>query len=458
MLGGRICALKPVAAMSETNPVPDPDIVHGWKAIGVVLGRSVRTVQRWERELGLPVHRIKTADGQTIYARKSELEAWRTTMDAAGQSVGTASTPPPPNISTETTSPPNIRRRILAIAAAVVLIAGAATYFALDVAGSTEVTSIRFEGGEVRGLDASESVVWSKPFGRNMRMAGSVRDVGPIRADLDGDGSDEFLLGLAPNLSLPDNHVNRPLDVLLCFRADGSLCGSASPHLTIACGDKTFTGPWQITSYMVVGPPSGRRVWMSVGHHTWWPGAVFEVDFARGAQPIYYQAGWVTSVAEWTVRGTRYLVAGGVLNGQERASLTFTPVDRLPAATPDVTGSNQCQGLATSNVERMLTVPSFDAQIAGAPYPMVTTLQSVGPNLKFRYGRIDEVVGELDPSFALAALGQTDMYWRAHEDHERAEMIKHPAVACPERNAHKTWSLWSTNTGWVTAPTPRSPR
>lgn len=444
--------------MNETSPVPDPDIVHGWKAIGVVLGRSVRTVQRWERELGLPVHRIKTADGQTIYARKSELEAWRNAMDAAGRAAETAPTEPPATTSPQSTREPNLRRRIIAVAAAVVALAGAATYFALDVAGSAEVTSIRFEGGEVRGLDASESVVWSKPFGRNMRTAGSVRDLGPLRADLDGDGTDEFLLALAPNLSLPENHVRRPLDVLLCFRADGSLCGSVSPHLTIACGDKTFTGPWQIMGYTIVGPPGGRRIWLSVGHHTWWPGAVFEVDFARGAQPIYYQGGWVTSVAEWTVRGTRYLVAGGVLNGLERASLTFTPVDRLPAATPDVTGSLQCQGLQTSHVERMATLPSFDAQIAGAPYPLVTTLQSVGPNLKFRYGRTDEVVGELDSDFALAALGQTDMYWKAHEDHERLEAIRHPAVACPERNALKTWSLWSADSGWVTKPTPRSPR
>ena len=32
-------------------------VLNSWKEIASYLGRSVRTVQRWEREFGLPVHR-----------------------------------------------------------------------------------------------------------------------------------------------------------------------------------------------------------------------------------------------------------------------------------------------------------------------------------------------------------------------------------------------------------------
>jgi hypothetical protein len=34
--------------------------LDSWKEIAAYLGRSIRTVQRWEREEGLPVHRLAT--------------------------------------------------------------------------------------------------------------------------------------------------------------------------------------------------------------------------------------------------------------------------------------------------------------------------------------------------------------------------------------------------------------
>jgi ElaB/YqjD/DUF883 family membrane-anchored ribosome-binding protein len=36
----------------------DPDVLHSWKEIAAYMGRGVRTVQRWERDLALPVRRL----------------------------------------------------------------------------------------------------------------------------------------------------------------------------------------------------------------------------------------------------------------------------------------------------------------------------------------------------------------------------------------------------------------
>lgn len=60
------------------SPVTSPcDLLESWKAIASHLGRDVRTVQRWERERGLPVHRVPGGGRAPVYARKSELERWR---------------------------------------------------------------------------------------------------------------------------------------------------------------------------------------------------------------------------------------------------------------------------------------------------------------------------------------------------------------------------------------------
>jgi Tol biopolymer transport system component len=52
------------------------DRLDSWKEIAAYLGRGVRTVQRWESEEGLPVHRLAHDKGGNVYARREELEAW----------------------------------------------------------------------------------------------------------------------------------------------------------------------------------------------------------------------------------------------------------------------------------------------------------------------------------------------------------------------------------------------
>jgi TolB-like protein len=50
--------------------------LESWKGIAVYLNREVRTVQRWEREENLPVHRHLHRRQGTVYAYRSELDSW----------------------------------------------------------------------------------------------------------------------------------------------------------------------------------------------------------------------------------------------------------------------------------------------------------------------------------------------------------------------------------------------
>jgi hypothetical protein len=47
-----------------------------WKEIAKYLNREVRTAQRWERERGLPVHRVPGAKRGGVWASRGELDAW----------------------------------------------------------------------------------------------------------------------------------------------------------------------------------------------------------------------------------------------------------------------------------------------------------------------------------------------------------------------------------------------
>ena len=50
--------------------------LDSWKEIAAYLRRGIRTVQRWEREEGLPVHRLQHEKLGSVYAYRQDLDAW----------------------------------------------------------------------------------------------------------------------------------------------------------------------------------------------------------------------------------------------------------------------------------------------------------------------------------------------------------------------------------------------
>ena len=52
------------------------EILNGWKGIANYLGKGVRTVQRYERELGLPIRRPAGKPMGSVSATRAEIDAW----------------------------------------------------------------------------------------------------------------------------------------------------------------------------------------------------------------------------------------------------------------------------------------------------------------------------------------------------------------------------------------------
>jgi hypothetical protein len=65
-------------------------ILNGWKEISSYIERSVRTVQRWEVSLGLPVYRPALKDRTAVVAFSDELDRWISRGSPAVLEEGTA--------------------------------------------------------------------------------------------------------------------------------------------------------------------------------------------------------------------------------------------------------------------------------------------------------------------------------------------------------------------------------
>jgi serine/threonine protein kinase/Tol biopolymer transport system component len=109
------------SAQSESAVTPPPSEtaagqrLDSWKEIASYLGRGVRTVQRWEREQQLPVHRLAHAKGDSVYADSAELDRWwrsrqRTRDDSRPESRPEIRSAPPSAPASEPRPLPRVER------------------------------------------------------------------------------------------------------------------------------------------------------------------------------------------------------------------------------------------------------------------------------------------------------------------------------------------------------------
>jgi Tol biopolymer transport system component len=121
--------------------VRQEDRLDSWKRIAAYLKRDVTTVQRWERREGLPIHRHQHDKLGSIFAFRSELDAWWESRRTRLTSEGAVETEQPAPISPtavdtlRSTATRARRVRVLrpALAAAVVvLLLGALAWFAAE--------------------------------------------------------------------------------------------------------------------------------------------------------------------------------------------------------------------------------------------------------------------------------------------------------------------------------------
>jgi phage terminase Nu1 subunit (DNA packaging protein) len=58
------------------NNTQNKTVLNSWKEIAEYVGRGIRTLQRWERDHGFPVHRPSGKQRSAVFAVATEIERW----------------------------------------------------------------------------------------------------------------------------------------------------------------------------------------------------------------------------------------------------------------------------------------------------------------------------------------------------------------------------------------------
>jgi Tol biopolymer transport system component len=119
---------------APTSERPVEDRLDSWKEIAAYLNRDVTTVQRWEKREGMPVHRHLHDRMGSVYASRTELDAWTRSRSLRaeqenGNNTNAVDRPVPPPHKAIGSSVRRWKFVLVLAAAGVVLAAGAALWF-----------------------------------------------------------------------------------------------------------------------------------------------------------------------------------------------------------------------------------------------------------------------------------------------------------------------------------------
>lgn len=262
--------------------------LFGWKEIARFLGVTVRAAQIWEKERGLPVHRMPGEARPRVYANTDDLEAWLAEGDIVKASEtsepGAANEP-----SVEKPVPGRWRRSIrFGVPLASALVVSSALLIALWSA-PPRLARCAIVGDVLRAEDERGEIVWQKAFpGLAPRSEPRPEYPACVVADVEVDGRPEVVLQFQHVPRLAENGR------LVLFGEEGEVRWQYSYGRAFEYGDRLlpalFAG--RIVRLVNVG---GRPMILSVAvHQPRFPSEIALVDPEAG-QPVerYFHPGHV---------------------------------------------------------------------------------------------------------------------------------------------------------------------
>ena len=427
--------------MSEAEPGARLD---SWKAIAEYLQRDLATVRRWEKSLGLPVHRVG-GTGRSVFAYTSEINAWLQTARPALAAPNTE-LPPLPDITVSPPAPTHARSWpwLVVTAAVLALVAG---LFARPRPMATDDLRVELTNAGAIARDSSGVELWRHRFPAEYKTA-VFTDAGTVGG---GERAGVYVAtsyrGRQPEGDQVESGVLTLLDL------------EGNPQRSFSFDDRvTFHGtahepPWALTAFDVHEAEGARRVAVAAHHYTWDPGLVTVLDDQWRRRGTFVHAGWIEGV-RWL--GADRLMIAGFSNAHDGGMIALLDAAALDGQGPEPAGSPHfCETCGTDRPLRMFVLPRTELnRVTTSPFNRVRVETFADGRLLARTIEIPSPAGDADavyeftPSLDLVRASFGERYWEMHRTLEAEGRIAHSREQCPDRDGPRSIQMWEPATGW----------
>lgn len=430
-------------AMSES----EPRRLDSWKEIARHLRRDVTTVIRWERERGLPVHRVPGGRLSRVFAFSDELDRW---LSHAGQDQPPAlATIAPPAADTAAVPDPLRTWRprgpfVVIAVAALAAVAGAGGTLAWVRSPGSAVT-LATSGNAIIGRSASGSEAWSYAFHSSEIVKTSERWA--ARADLDSNRHPDFLAAVG----IRSSGSTAVTDRLHRFSDTGHLRWSYQLADRIGFRGGEYGPPWATSQVQTYRAGTSSRIAWAVHHFTWWPGLLISFDPDGTRTSTFVNGGWITSV-QGTPDGL-HLDITGVSNAHGAYVFAVLDAARPQGSSPEPPGVTECVSCPDGRPLHYFVLPRTDLSrqfaFPGTP-PALTVFEDGSVQIQVMETEgpvIASTVYEFDNAFRIRSVRVSDGFLERHRQLEAASRLDHAADECRDRRARDI-RHWTAASGW----------
>lgn len=417
------------------------DRLDSWKAISDYLGRDVRTVQRWEHERHLPIHRVPGSGRGAVYAFTPEIDQWLAAPDLVAEPAVPVATSPQ-------SRPPIARGRVVATGIGVILI-GAAWWWSTQAGVHGRPVRVEVTPIGVQATDAAGSELWRWQFPVNGSVAQQPR--GTVSA-ADGDvfaGAESFATSSGTGVEARGGRVWR------ISHAGQTQWEHHADAAVVQYGGASYRAPWILRNFLL-GERPDRLLVAAWTHDLWWPSFLEVLDDSRQVRAVFHNPGWIRGVA-WLPTTADRLIASGTSNPHDGAMAALLDIRQpLTTAPPTDAPEFRCDSCGTTPPLRYVVFPRSEINRAISAFINFGVTQAGDGRITVRTAESDragslagaEVLYEFDEALALRRVDYSDRYWDIHAALERDGRLSHTRATCPERAGPPGMLEWTPAAGW----------
>ena len=416
--------------------------LDSWKAIAQYLKRDLATARRWEKSLGLPVHRVGPR-GRSVFAYRREIDEWLSDARPVLAPLDVSASPaaPPVHIARH-------RWRKFKTSGGV-LATGAIGFLAWILWTPSSDLRIEVTNREVVARNHAGVEKWRYLFPATFDTGRLADMVQVARGTQSG-----VYVATRVRGTREDQQVESGALVFLNMEGRAQRAFSFNDRVTF--DDKTYGPPWALTDFAVQNGPGKYRVAIAAHHYVWDPGLVTILNGRWQRHGTFVNAGWVESV-NW-LTPDRLLIAG-YSNAHDGGMISLLDAADLDGQSPEPAGSPDfCMNCGTSKPLRMFVFPRTEInRIAGAPFNRAVVQTLTAGRVTARTIEMTSPQGDGDalyeftaPALNFVGARFSDRYWELHRRLESEGKIAHTRENCPDRDGPREILEWDSKAGWRT--------
>ena len=345
------------------------DLLSSWKEIAAYLGCDKRTCLRWEKNFGLPIHRLGAGLKARVFAYRTELDRWM--QERVDKKT----------FSLEAFPRSRTWSRSFYLVLPVVGLIALLLYFLVLKPSYPNPADFRITKSKLFVVSEKSEELWRyntgiedlcdekyyrEHFQFKNKLSGAISPPQMIIKDINQDGKTEVLFSIQTRNEVGEGE-------LICFNHKGTILWKFAAGREMKFGSKIYSADYRIIGFEVneLNHDGRLEIIVSSAQRPQWPCQLVVLSSKGEKLGEYWNSGYFSDFVFVDLKGDgeKEIVAGGVNNEYGKACLAIFDPRLIKGSSPQLNPEYASKELGPGSEMYYLLLPRTDVDLADG-YPV----------------------------------------------------------------------------------------